>query len=92
MFDLFLSFRWLKRFFLDSYANYVVQKLIETPNCDEQICILHQKLESFYNEMRHRVCGRKIVERLNVHMLSIQFRGMNFPNLCADPTPYSNQF
>lgn len=74
----FLS-RQLKRFCIDKYANYVVQKLIDLVEI-AHIQILFQKIQPFYDEMQRHVCGRnifrKIFTRLSV-TLPFQFQALS---------------
>lgn len=53
----------MKRFCLDQFANYVMQKLIEVADWT-QVNLLRMKLEPYFNEMERHVCGLKIVNQL----------------------------
>lgn len=85
IFLLIFSISWLKRLCLDSFANYVVQKLIGSAS-DQQIEIMHNKLQPFFTEMRRRVCGRKIVDMLSDRMLSLHMQ-----NIMLGPSPFQFQ-
>lgn len=56
-------YRDIKKFCIDAYANYVVQKLINVVDID-QVKKFNNLLQPFFCDMQRHVCGRKIIELL----------------------------
>lgn len=63
-YPIYLYYREIKRFCVDPFANYVVQRLIAKVNI-EQVKIMHEKLEPLFDRLNRVVCGRKIIELMN---------------------------
>lgn len=61
--SVFHYFSDLKKFCVDTYANYVIQKLIESAT-DRQLEEFRLKLRPYYYEITRHVCGRKIIDKL----------------------------